>query len=424
MVRLVSSSIIVLLAVAVRMAAAAPATQPVGGFELRECAVFILDASQNTLNPDGMVTSTLPSFTNTRRDASSPPSHEASPAGIIRLAGDSERPVDVTIEASAGSFLSSWPSAEKRSKQLLWRNVKLSPASPTGQAVEVVPDGHWFQSLRSAESAYLSMERGAAERFLLYDVEMPYPSPLSVEVGKDHSIKVGNSGHASLHHLTFYQPTGDSWRQGTIGDLAAAPKGAASRPSTVPAALAASVFADAPATTLPTTSPATRPTTLPVPLVAVTMTPTTRPSELTDPWKPVLQKLGVADADSGVMLSILAGTLRDSHKLAAVYLLDDAEFDRMLPLEVVPEPRTISRVGMVIVRNTDPSAGSEVDDLIAQLADPAWSRRDEAYKALAKVGASAVPKLQTAAKSKDVEVAWRAEKLLATLNSGKPPAGR
>ena len=85
------------------------------------------------------------------------------------------------------------------------------------------------------------------------------------------------------------------------------------------------------------------------------------------------------------MVSILANTLRDSHKLTAVYLMDDGEFDRLLPLEVVPEPRAITRVGMVIVRNSDPSAGSDVDDLIAQLADPAWSRRNEAYQALAKV---------------------------------------
>jgi hypothetical protein len=377
MVRFVPLPVILLLAFA-RMAPAAPATQAAGGFELREWAVFILDASQNTLNPDGLVTSTLPSFVTTRRDASNPPSHDASPVGVIRLIGDSEKPVDITIEASAGSFLSSWPPADKRSKQLLWRNTKLTAASPTGQAVEAVPDGHWFQSLRNVESGYLSLERGPAERFLLYDVEMPCPSPLTVEVGKDHSIRVANSSHAALHRLTFYQPIDASWRQGTVGDLAAAAAAPATRPSTSPAAVPASVFADSPATAPASTMPSTLPSTQPAHLTAVTMAPATRLSDLTDPWKPVLQKLGVAEADSGVMLSILANTLRDSHKLAAVYLMDDAEFDRLLPLEVVPEPRTIRRVGMVIVRNTDPSAGSDVDDLIAQLADPAWSRRPQA----------------------------------------------
>jgi len=421
MSRSVSSlPLIVLLAASAPIATAAPATQPAGGFELREWAVFILDASQNTVNPDGLVTSTLPSFAASRRDAANPPSHDASPVGIVRLIGNSEKPVDITVEASAGTFLSSWPPADKRSKQLLWRNAKLTAGTPAGQGIEAVPDDHWFHSLRSAESAYLSLERGPAERFLLYDVQMPYQSPLTVEIGKDHSIKVANSGHAALHHLTFYQPMEKSWSLGTVGDLPAAAAVPASRPSTVPAAVPASVFADSPATAPASTMPSTLPSTQPATLVTVTMTAASGPSDLTDPWKPVLQKLGVAEADSGVMVSILANTLRDSHKLTAVYLMDDGEFDRLLPLEVVPEPRAITRVGMVIVRNSDPSAGSDVDDLIAQLADPAWSRRNEAYQALAKAGASAVPKLRAAAKSKDVEVAWRAEKLVATIESGKP----
>ena len=150
------------------------------------------------------------------------------------------------------------------------------------------------------------------------------------------------------------------------------------------------------------------------------MTPATRPSDMTDPWKPALQKLGVADADCEVIVSVISNTLRDSHKLAAVYLMDDAEFNRLLPLEVVPEPRTVTRVGVVIVRNADPNAGTDVDDLIAQLADPAWLKREEAFRALARIGAAAEPKLRAAAKSKDVEVVWRAEKLLATVKKGKP----
>jgi hypothetical protein len=171
-------------------------------------------------------------------------------------------------------------------------------------------------------------------------------------------------------------------------------------------------------------APATHPTTQPNLGISVVMTPATRPSDLADPWKPVLQNLGVSEGDSAVIVGIIAGTLRDSHKLAGVYLMDQAEFDHLLPLDVVPEPRTIQRIGIVIVRNADPNAGSDVDDWIAQLADPDWSKRDEAYQALAKIGPSALVKLQAATKSKDVEVVWRAEKLIATMGQGKPQGGR
>jgi HEAT repeat protein len=74
----------------------------------------------------------------------------------------------------------------------------------------------------------------------------------------------------------------------------------------------------------------------------------------------------------------------------------------------------------VIIKNADPAVGTEIDDLIVQLGDPAWSKREEASQSLLKMGAAAVPKLQEATKNKDLEVVWRAEKLVAQLKTGPP----
>jgi len=74
-------------------------------------------------------------------------------------------------------------------------------------------------------------------------------------------------------------------------------------------------------------------------------------------------------------------------------------------------------VGIVIVKNADPTLGNDIDDLIAQLGDPVWSKREAATEALQQMGTLALPKLREAAKSKDVEIAWRAEKLIAQTHS-------
>jgi HEAT repeat protein len=95
--------------------------------------------------------------------------------------------------------------------------------------------------------------------------------------------------------------------------------------------------------------------------------------------------------------------------------MDDAEFDRLLPIEVVPQPARIKRFALVIVLNVDPAAGTIVDDLIKQLGDEDWSKRDAAYQALVAMGPAATAKLNAAKNNTDMEVVWRVERLLAQL---------
>jgi len=78
----------------------------------------------------------------------------------------------------------------------------------------------------------------------------------------------------------------------------------------------------------------------------------------------------------------------------------------------------------VIARNIDPAVGDEIDQLIAQLANPSWEQREAASKQLADLGPAARPKLQAALQHKDVEVVWRAERLLQSLETPTSPQRR
>lgn len=360
-------------------------------FEVREWAVFFLDASDGQINPDGAINCSLPNFIDSRRQpASSEKKNDPEPVAVIRITGQYDSPVDVMIEKSGGDFMASWPKAESRQKQLLWRNLKLS-TQPNDRKPADIDATNWLFNLRDSDSEYLTLQDNPPERFLLYDFQLPCPSPITVKSEQNFAYAITNDSKSTLHDLTLYQGDQGAWRQASLGDL---------RPL------------NPPASTKPTTQPTTKPSQLHAQLASVAAT---QPSDLATPWKPKLIAAGISDSDAEVILKILAKSAFDSRRLTAISLLDETTLDRLFPLEVVPEPKKITRVGILIIKHADPAAGTEIDDLIAQLGDPAWAKRDQAYKALQKLGPAAQPKLREAAtKSKDLEIVWRAERLLQT----------
>src|SRR5438270_10869863 len=65
-----------------------------------------------------------------------------------------------------------------------------------------------------------------------------------------------------------------------------------------------------------------------------------------------------------------------------------------------------------------------VDDLVRDLGSDDFKKREAATQALSEAGPDAVPALEKAAKDKDPEVRWRAEKALQAIRSrGRPGAG-
>jgi hypothetical protein len=130
------------------------------------------------------------------------------------------------------------------------------------------------------------------------------------------------------------------------------------------------------------------------------------------PWRARLTDAGLTPADVDVILATLRAHALDDEQLTVVYRLDPAELDKLLPLEVVPLPAKTTRVGLAIVINVDPAAGERIAKLIQQMGDPDWSKREAAYAKLAELGAGAKPKLTEATKNSDIEIVYRAERLL------------
>ncbi len=438
--------VLVLLAPAILYAA--PATQPTTAvtqptapnLQVREWAVFVVDATTGALNPQGMIGSTLPGFVTDRRFVSSSPAPapvanpnnfvffngptrvwgvvtpagaktdvaplaEAdlpTPAGVIRLIGSADSKVDVRISTQTGTFLGSWPKAEDRDKQLLWRDITLADQSST--PLPLVGATHWFNNLRSVRSAYLSPDKGSTDRFLLYDIESQYVSPIKAVAQGEFKYEISNRTSAALHDVTLYKGDHDTWRSINIGELppTAGPTSRAVANPTVSA-------------TAPSVHPAQATTGPAGQVYQFAVSPTTQPSNLADGWMPTITAAGIDPIDAQLMTRIIARYAFDPRRLTAVYRMDDAEFDRLLPLEVVPQPAAIRRVALVIVLNADLAAGTMVDDLVKQLGDDDWSKREAAYQALTTMGPAAKTELNVAKGSSDLEVAWRAERLLAQL---------
>jgi hypothetical protein len=417
---------------------------PEGAFEVQEWVVFLCDPNQPQANASSLFLSTLPDFVGSRRNpAPVEKENEPSPVGVIRFIGSTaaSEKLDVLLQNKGGRFLASWPKANTRSTGVLWQNLALTDNAPTSQ--EQLGGASWVNRLRAAASPFLTKE-GRAEKFLLYDAEPKYLLPLKVLAGDiDRQYVVANNEKtATLHDLTFYKPEPEGWYTTSIAELvptkpaspattkAATTQLATTRPATTNTATTVAVAADvAAATTRPgSTRPATQqassqPTTKPLgQTITLASAGTKDPTELLAPWKDRLTSAGLAATDQDLILAILAKHALDAHRLTAVYRLDADQLEQMLPLEVTPQPKRTTRVGLVIVKNVDPAIITEVETLVQQLGDPKWDTREAAHKRLTELGVAARPKLEALLKTaKDPEIVYRIERLIATLTREPMP---
>jgi len=443
----------------------APAPPPAGNYELQEWVVLIVNANQPNANATNEFPSSLPGFVPSRRSTIDKEKlGEPMPIGVIRLYGsqpDDKTKTDVLLELKSGTFDSHWPKAESKSNRLLWKNLVLTPDAPRLNQLE---PASWYNAIRKGESAYLSYN-GHGDRALVYDAELPFKMPVKVSGGDEGKpYKVANVGEDNIVDLEFYKPTPDGWQVGTIAQLKAATSRPATKPATTRAASTQGLFAsDAEgATTKPagttvvrtgtsgevatetrttrivtvrpgrraatraSSGPTSGPTTLAStqPSIEVKMEASGAKQIPVDRWKQRLTAAGLSETDMDLIMAILQKHVPDKQRLTAVYRLSQEDLDRMIPQDVVPSPKKTTRVGLVILRNIDPGISKEVDALIAQLGDADWNKREAAHKQLTELGRAAQPQLQTATRNKDLEIAYRAEKLLKAIGAPTPQQPR
>ncbi|AGA28199.1 hypothetical protein [Singulisphaera acidiphila] len=97
----------------------------------------------------------------------------------------------------------------------------------------------------------------------------------------------------------------------------------------------------------------------------------------------------------------------------------DAIDDAVL-LDVFPSPKKFVRTAALVMHGIDPRLQDKARELVQKLGDPAPKARETAETQLFDLGPVAVPVLEDALRDKDVEIVFRAERLLLKLNRQVP----
>jgi hypothetical protein len=410
-----------------------------------DCVVFLADAVNPEMNARALFPDSFPRFVEDLRKSPGIESNDATPGpfGIIRLMPTGElgkdASIDVQLGVKQGRVLGQWPRATVRSAGILWQDLSLAAHSASQRPL---PDGHWLAPLRAEGTALKA--GGNREPFLLYDFELACATPVQVKAAGGGKYSIAHGMEAPILDATFYKPEGEhEWRSAT---LAKVEKSAGFvKPEAAPAAQPAAmttVYSSAPVAVVTVAGVGVRAKAIAgataksepavtgvVPTAAANIKVTEfslgaaslKEEAALSPWRAKLTDAGVLPSDQDAVLKVLARFALDSKRLTLVFRIDPAEQERLMPLEVVPQPSKISRIALVIVRGIDPAVGAELDELIKKLGDPSWKVREQATKEILKLGVMAKSRLEEAEKSKDVEVAFRAEQLLARLSQPGDP---
>jgi hypothetical protein len=419
---------------------------------VRDVSVFLLSAYGSKLNDRDLFPATVPSYMLSRRPAASrDQANLPTPLGIMTFSGPAGADVDVLLEFEQGRILSHWPPGGLRSHRLLWAGLDL--VDQASMSPNSMPDGHWLLPLREAQRLFASGSR-ATDRFLLYDAELPYAPHVTLQRADD-GYTVSNTGSYAIQDVVIYRPVeNDQWEVAAVSEVAAAPKGQPEpagekpadapaadspqpdQPQPVPAPAAAPVAASpaaaaeapfaapgqpaaAPQGQAEASSPETKPgagTSAEAPLAGMLSA-----EDALQSWRQSLARLHLEEPEIEFVLGILRQQALRRESAMLVYRLDEAQLEKLLPLEVTPYPDRLFRVGLVIVQDADPDLQSKVEALVTQLGNDEWKQREAAQQQLAELGLAAKPKLEAALKHEDAEIVFRAEQLLESLQSSPMP---
>jgi hypothetical protein len=146
-----------------------------------------------------------------------------------------------------------------------------------------------------------------------------------------------------------------------------------------------------------------------------------------------LRAAGLFDKEADSVLAIWQKGLFDRPGITALYLLPQAQYDRMLPLTVTPKPQSTVRVGIALqgqLEMTSAKVQARVKERVAKMDDDNYRVRDQAEKDLADLGPSAFAAIRQALAGKvSAEAKTRLEKLLSRDagqylgKSGDPKSG-
>jgi hypothetical protein len=120
------------------------------------------------------------------------------------------------------------------------------------------------------------------------------------------------------------------------------------------------------------------------------------------------------------MLDQYGKELFEPKELIVLAHLSRPAIDEAVVLDVFPPPKKFARTATVVVHGVDPRLQDRARSLVQQLGDKAPQARESAETRLFEMGPAAVPVLEDALSNKDVEIVYRAERLLLKLGRAVP----
>jgi hypothetical protein len=112
--------------------------------------------------------------------------------------------------------------------------------------------------------------------------------------------------------------------------------------------------------------------------------------------------------------------LFEPKELIVLVHLSRPAIDEAVTLDVFPPPKKLVRTVTMVVHGVDPRLQDRARGLVQQLGDQSPQARESAETRLFEMGPAAVPVLEDALTNKDVEVVYRAERLLLKLGRAVP----
>ncbi len=120
------------------------------------------------------------------------------------------------------------------------------------------------------------------------------------------------------------------------------------------------------------------------------------------------------------LLAEYGQALFEPKELIVLVHLSRPAIDDAVLLDVFPPPKKLVRTATVVVHGVDPRLQDRAKNLVQQLGDQSAKMREAAETRLSEMGPVAVPVLEDALKNKDIEIVYRAERLLLKLNRPVP----
>jgi hypothetical protein len=107
-------------------------------------------------------------------------------------------------------------------------------------------------------------------------------------------------------------------------------------------------------------------------------------------------------------------------ELVVLAHLSREAIDDAVLIDVFPPPRKSVRTAVLVVHGIDPKLQDRAKTFVKQLGDESYKVREAAEARLLELGPVSVPSLEDALKDKDLEIVFRAERILLKLNRQVP----